>query len=252
LDFYKKFDLISFNKENAMRLLILGFLMFSSSFASATADSIPPTGSLNPIYLEENLDLRTITKSEFLTTLSLARKIFAPLAATNNRKLEIFSDWNSDWTQAFARRWDTDQILIYGGIARITAGTQDSLALLICHELGHLYGGIPYSDEHNQLSAEGQADWWATNYCWSRFSEQLPSTNPDSKDRALRAALVVTAFYAKNRNIPAPLPNTPDSTVVEETVLTHPEPQCRLDTYLAGLINNPRPLCWWKEPLSVP
>lgn len=210
-----------------MKVLILCLFIFCSPFAHATSDSI--------------------TRTEFLTTLSLARKIFSPLATVSNRRLEIFSDWNSNWTQSFARRWDTDQVLIYGGIARIPGGTQDSLALLICHELGHLYGGTPYSDISNLLSAEGQADWWATNYCWPRFAEQLPSTNPDINDRALKAALVVTAFYAANRNIPAPQPNTPDATVVEETLLTHPEPQCRLDTYIAGLENAPRPSCWWKN-----
>lgn len=188
-----------------------------------------------------------ITRNQFLQTLAIARKTFSNLATDNHRRLEIFSDWNSDWTQAFARRWDTDQLLIYGGLARIPQGSQDSLALLICHELGHLYAGRPYSDEHNALSAEGQADWWATQYCWPRFIQQLPNSSLTANERAIKAALIVTAFYARNRNIPAPTVETPDLTEVDETVLTHPEPQCRLDTYLAGLFNQPRPRCWWKN-----
>lgn len=209
-----------------MKLLIWFSLIFAPTFAH---------GASSP----------AMTRSEFLGVLAVARKTFTPLATSHNRRLEIMSDWSSDWAQAFTRRWETDQVLVYGGIARIAGGTQDSLALLICHELGHLYAGAPYSDEHSALSAEGQADWWATNFCWPRFAEQLPSSNPDIHNRAIRASLIVTAFYAANRNIPAPTLQTPDLTIVEKTLLTHPEPQCRLDTYVAGLANTSRPLCWW-------
>lgn len=260
-----------------MKLWSLIFLLLSQSvFASVDSFSqnFAPSSNIKIDNSQISFDLQnsetsayTITRAEFLSTLSIARKLFTPLAAEKNRRLEIFSDWNSNWTQAFARRWDTDQVLIYGGIARIPGGTQDSLALLLCHEIGHLYAGAPYSDEHNMLSAEGQADWWATNLCWFQLAKELKTSTQNLrttsnslseisqppaeelfklKDRALKAALIVTAFYAANRNIPAPLIETPDLTIVDKTLLTHPEPQCRLDTYVAGLIGSPRPFCWWK------
>lgn len=186
-----------------------------------------------------------ITRTEFRQTLATAHRLFSPLAARDGRKLEFLTDWNQDWAQAFARRWDNDQVVIYGGIARIPRGTIDTFALFICHELGHLYGGTPYRDEHNRIAVEGQADWWATSECWNTLAADLPARPGSLEQRGVEAALIVTAFYAANRNIPAPAVETPDSTRVEKTLMTHPEPQCRLDTYIAGLLKNERPRCWW-------
>lgn len=185
-----------------------------------------------------------MTKTQFRSTVATARRLFSYLAENNGRRLEFFTDWDSDWAQAFARRWESDQILIHGGIARIPGGNVDSLALLICHELGHLYGGTPYSDSHNSLSAEGQADWWATKECWPVIAPAL-SSDVDIGGRGQRAALVATAFYAANRGLSAPKVSTPDPSEVGKTLLTHPEPQCRLDTYVAGLKGQERPRCWW-------
>lgn len=204
--------------------------------AQATVDS----------FLVKAQSTSAVTRTQFRQTMATAHRLFAPLSAIDNRKLEFYSDWNQDWAQAFARRWETDQVIIYGGIARIANGTMDSFALIVCHELGHLYGGLPQGDTHNRISVEGQADYWATSYCWDKLAAEIPSTNPDIKDRGVKAALVVTAFYAANRNIAAPKVSTPDLTEVESTVMTHPEPQCRLDTYLAGLESKPRPRCWFK------
>ncbi len=214
------------------------------------------TALLTPLTLLASSDSLTVqssansavTRTQFRQVIASAHRVFSPYSAADNRKLEFYSDWNQDWAQAFARRWETDQVIIYGGIARIPGGTIDSFALIVCHELGHLYGATPYSDEHNRISTEGQADYWATSECWRKLAPELAVNNPLTvEERAQRAALIVTAFYASNRNIPAPRIETPDLTVVEETLRTHPEPQCRLDTYMAGLWNQPRPRCWFAD-----
>jgi len=186
-----------------------------------------------------------VSKTDFRLVLAALEKVFSPVAASMSRTLEFQYDWDADWAQAFARRWETDQVVIYGGIARIPGSTTDSLALILCHELGHLYGGEPFSDEYNKLALEGQADYFATLDCWDRVITEIPVREGNERDRAFAAALTVTAFFASNRGIAAPKIETPDTTVVTTTLKTHPEPQCRLDTYMAGLEKAERPRCWW-------
>ena len=196
-----------------------------------------------------------LSKRLFIGVISLMRRSFSPLAHQDGRDLVIYSDYDSHWPQAFARRWDSDQVLVHGGMAGLPGSTADSFALTLCHELGHLYGGLPYSDIHNQISVEGQADYWATEVCFPQIIAALPSRTP-SRDslkycdgkidcaRTLDAALVMTAFFADNRRIPHPKVSTPDESVAHEVLLTHPEPQCRLDTFWAGIHQRLRPRCW--------
>lgn len=168
------------------------------------------------------------------------------------------TDYEAEWAQAFARRWETDQVIVYGGVAAIPHGSEDTLAMILCHETGHLYGGRPFSDEFNKLSLEGQADYWGAGECLPKI---LPVLSPRSSSREslkfcqgdlncgrmVDAFLIVTAHFADNRNLPHPTLETPDSDVVETNFQTHPSPQCRLDTMIAGLKKQPRPRCWFKN-----
>jgi len=183
-----------------------------------------------------------LPRKRFFEIIRIFETEFQELARVKGRKFEIFADYNSDWAQAFARRWETDHILVYGGAASLGGDTEDTFALLLCHETGHLYGGAPWSDEHNELSLEGQADYWSAS-CFKRI---LPRLSPREGDRLTDAALALTAFYADNRGIAHPDVTTPDLTVVDRILKTHPEPQCRLDTILSGMRESERPLCWWK------
>lgn len=184
-----------------------------------------------------------LPKKRFLAILQVFQTEFQDLARSSGRKFEIFSDYNSDWAQAFARRWETDHIIVYGGVAALNGGDEDTMALLLCHETGHLYGGLPYGDEQNRLSLEGQADYWSAS-CFNRVIQKLGV--PGDK-RLEKAALALTAFYADNRGIPHPDLSTPDHSQVERTLQTHPEPQCRLDTIMAGMKGEGRPRCWFYE-----
>lgn len=209
--------------------LVLFFILFSGVALGSPENAIFIPGGVK------------LPKKRFLEIIRLFETEFQPLAAQNGRTFEILSDYNEDWAQAFARRWETDHIIVYGGASALIGGTEDSFALLLCHETGHLYGGRPWGDDKNQLSLEGQADYWS-HKC---FHQIVPKLAPRTGDRLKEAALVLTAFYADNRNIQHPRVDTPDETVVPETLKTHPEPQCRLDTILAGSAGRPRPKCWF-------
>lgn len=197
-----------------------------------------------------------LSKKRFYSVISLMKATYEPLAQQHGRKLEFLASYEENWAQAFSRRWETDQIIVFGGIAGIPGMTEDSLALILCHELGHLYGGVPYSDVYNQLAVEGQADYWATLFCFSEVVAKLPNRIPLSSSlsscrnniqcaRTLDASLVMTAFFADNRSLPHPSLETPDISVVTEVLMTHPSPQCRLDTLWAGIQKNNRPQCWF-------
>lgn len=210
--------------------------MLANSLAHAHLDSTVPVLK----FVDGGL-----TRTEFTQTIKTFEAVFASYAARDNRVFEILSDWNESWPQAFARRWETDHLIVYGGIARIPGSTVDSFALTLCHEVGHLYGGEPFGDEHNRMAVEGQADYWATSECWEKIVHELPLREGSVQERGVAAAIILTAFFAANRNLPAPRVETPDTSVAERINRTHPLPQCRLDTYLAGLELKERPLCWW-------
>jgi hypothetical protein len=227
-----------------MKVLLLTLFISLNVSASMTEELMRPTGA-------------KLTKARFNAVIRIMETEFQGLAAESGRKLEFLTDYDEDWAQAFARRWETDQVIVYGGASGLNGGSEDSFALILCHEVGHLYGGTPYSDEHNKLAVEGQADFWSTRECFKRIALKLTAKVPLEASlkfcnadvvcaRTIEAALVVTAFYADNRSLVHPKLDTPDVTTAEATNRTHPLPQCRLDTLKAGLEFLSRPLCWYK------
>jgi hypothetical protein len=194
-----------------------------------------------------------INKLKFRRIIKTMKTTFQYLAHDKGEELLIYGDWiDSTADMALARRWDNAQVIIYRGMAHRREINPDALILIICHELGHLYGGEPLKDEYNQISPEGQADYFATNKCL-RKALLAHSTSGDIEKRIVDAQLNVSLFLANNWGLVAPQFSTPDTTVVTETLMTHPSPQCRLDTYKAGHKNGPRPSCWYsKQELTFP
>jgi hypothetical protein len=218
-----------------MKSLLIGFLAAVSLQSFAHMDE-------TPVIMDPS---RKLPKKIFHQVISLMETTFSPYAEVSGRKLVFMTDYDADWAQAFARRWETDQVIVYGGVAALPSINEDVLALLLCHELGHLYGGRPWSDEYNKLSLEGQADYWSAE-CFEKVVSELPER--DSGNRLKEAAMILTAFYADNRNLPHPRIETPDLSIATSTNQTHPLPQCRLDTILSGEARQPRPACWFHLP----
>ncbi|OUR96726.1 hypothetical protein A9Q84_10315 [Halobacteriovorax marinus] len=187
-----------------------------------------------------------IPKREFFKILTHLENEFQYLAKEQGEVLNILGGWSDrSADMAFARRWDTAQVLIFRGMAHRRELDRDALILIICHEIGHLYGGTPYSNLANKLSLEGQADYFATQTCLPHAL--LSYKNENLEKRIDQAMLNVGKFLANNRRINHPSFDTPDTTQVEQMLRTHPEPQCRLDTYVAGLYSLGRPACWFRE-----
>lgn len=204
------------------------------------------------------------------------------------------------------QRNDSDKTIfevnMFGGLARHETITPDGFALVVCHELGHHLAGAPrkldWMGNLRWASNEGQADYWGTMKCLRKVLENEAETTTflkkqaydkeaydacrdsygtDEKEVALctrtsMAGKSLAMLFNSLRSIATPVKfDTPDSKVAAKTFHSHPQPQCRLDTYFQGSLctishtvdvdhDNPflgvctrrdgdskgiRPLCWW-------
>ncbi len=137
--------------------------------------------------------------------------------------------------------------------------------LILCHELGHAYGGSPYLILKN-TSAEGQADYYATHVCFDLVSKYLErdarffptpkhvtqfTTKVCNGSEAcllkLSAGIALGKVFAQRAHQDMPDYETPDKSVVRGgSVVGYPSKvQCRLDTFFAGVFDLPRPACWY-------
>jgi hypothetical protein len=171
-----------------------------------------------------------------------------------NKKLILKDAWEESRVNAHATRDDDNNpvIVFNGGLARHEQMTKEGMLLILCHELGHHYGGAPKSfrgksSRRSWSSAEGQADYFATNKCMNAFLPYTLSamsidydTAPLGCDselcrRIAPAALSVGNLFASlKQQWRKPSINKKDPNKVDKTEYTHPSPQCRVDTFLAG------------------
>jgi hypothetical protein len=160
----------------------------------------------------------------------------------------------------------------------------DEIKLLLCHELGHVMGGSPFmffqgASPELKVSAEGQADYFASNTCLPYlFKNQIepdwidelmddpeiikvcPQSNKKEQSLCIRIAIASRNFsifmYEQLKRqddfIPPKSPGLypeffkEDSKVVTQTLTRdYPSPLCRLQTLIAGFYNEDRPRCWF-------
>lgn len=147
---------------------------------------------------------------------------------------------------------------------------KDIFAQIICHELGHHIGGDREIDKivlkKTGLFAEGQADYWSTNICLKKYYQKeklfirnikIPQDLADkcdaqyhSEDDKLICYKTVETSLKVGLYLTTAIP--PDYTKKampykkEHFIFfDHPDAQCRLDTFLAGVFSEDRPRCWY-------
>ena len=140
------------------------------------------------------------------------------------------------------------KINVGGGFLNNHLLSLPAFRLLLCHELGHHIGGEPYkfpeSDEYGWIAVEGQSDYFATARCAPLFLK--------NREEQVAASLELAEYWwFRKRRQRGPRPSL-DAHAKERpprTLIGHPSPQCRLDTYLAGLDcssgQDCRPPCWY-------
>ena len=151
--------------------------------------------------------------------------------------------------------------------------------MIICHELGHLFGGAPRknvppewdgpvgSDGMSLMSSEGQADYYASSACFKRMltlekqspridlkrvgpvlknkCQAIAKKNGKDLEACLRSALGGLDFLNLVRDFPISCEHE-DKNIAPQLIRdSYPERQCRLDTIINGT------LCSEVLPLSL-
>ncbi|MFZ4714822.1 MAG: hypothetical protein ACOYL6_13980 [Bacteriovoracaceae bacterium] len=128
-------------------------------------------------------------------------------------------------------------ISVWGGMVRHKKMNPVVMTLLLCHELGHLFGGTPYKSINGWSSTEGQADYYSTMVCVKEFDYSIEEIS--------QAAYQLVSIYAEASNKAPPSIDQCDESSVVRINYGYPGIQCRYDTLMDGLNLKARPSCWY-------
>lgn len=284
--------------------MLIGSLALSMSLSSLAlaCDQHGKSGFLP----ENNLSIAVgdkmagdMTEARFLEIVGRVEAIYSPIIkAEFGADLYMNNDWKSTTVNASAQQYGSKwQVNMYGGLARHKLATDDGFMMVVCHELGHHIGGAPRYDRNTDwASNEGQADYFAGLKCMRRIlqgddniaivagmsidaeaTKQCREVYKSESEVALcqRIAMAgkslgsLLGSLGGNSRVNF---DTPDKKIVKSTNDAHPQAQCRLDTYFAGMLcdksidenvsmedaitgtcikkdgyaKGVRPLCWYK------
>lgn len=254
-----------------LRFLILATILAVSGITGCGAEEATkqkPTSKWvedNDLWKEDGLYLaENVSEKMFNDIISAAEKIYEPIAKEWKEQLVINRNWDDPTVNANAwrnGRGDTE-INMYGGLARRPEVVPMGFALVLCHELNHLYGGTPYINPLVKMSAEGQADFSGAGWCLKNIVETVADESEieiteymkttcgeDNRTclRQLAGGFSLGKLLAVLKEETIPSFETPDKTVVTRTNTSYPKTiQCRLDSYHNGALGKDRPLCWYK------
>ena len=285
-----------------MKFLLIVIMSLSPIIHSYACGNGPGDGYLpkNNLYIPDGHGLiQGIEKAEFDTVLDQVSTIYSSEISRFGGTLKIIRKWTDGTVNALARREGSNFVIeMFGGLARHSAITKDAFTLVACHEIGHHIGGAPVYNDASMgwASTEGQSDYFATAKCLRKvfqkednqqIVEQMKidptvqrecnQKHSDPNEQAIckrisMAGLSGASMFAVIQNQPMPKFDTPDPAVVGQTYESHPQYQCRLDTYFNGAVcdvsedidfssTDPqigacnqaanknygfRPLCWYK------
>ena len=241
-------------------------LRLSLSFASlallssglAHASILPP----NNLHLRDNvLQLANMTEAEFAAIVNNIVEQYQPLAKIHGGELSSNNLWSDPTVNASAQQDGNNWVInMYGGLARRPEVTPDGFAMVVCHELGHHFGGFPFYGDADWAASEGQSDFFATQSCarkiWkdekdlnASFAQMVSPAEKQKCDsstskvddrnlcyRTVSAGQSLANLLSALNNGGVPRTDTPDRSVVRQTVTSHPAAQCRLDTYFSGAL----------------
>ena len=245
-----------------MKYFLIFIILYSTHTFSCDKDGKSGIMPKNSMRIPVDAKIQNgMTEIKFKAILKKIENVYKPVVKARKRRLKIIKKWKDDTVNANAAQVrKTYKITVYGGLARHPLTTEDSLLLVICHEMGHHLGGAPRKgiSEKYWASSEGQADYWASMKCMRRVllgednqkiisqmeiepivREKCESIFQDSNERALcmrssMASLSLSKLLADGDEVVSFL--TPDQNVVVRTSTLHPEAQCRLDTYFQGAL----------------
>ncbi len=239
-------------------LTLGGVLLATTGFAQTLPD--------NDLYLEDSPEeVVNMTEAEFNDIVNEIVDHYKPLAEAQGGNLTAENNWADSTVNAYANQSGGEwSIHMFGGLARRPEVTKDGFAMVVCHELGHHFGGHYFHKTWWGVSwaaCEGQSDYFATHACarevWKdrAFENELAAADVDaaaqdkcdaawetSEDRNLCYRITMagkslaTLLGALSNGTTPPEFDTPDPRKVTQTDTKHPKAQCRLDTYFHGAL----------------
>jgi hypothetical protein len=261
---------MSFSRREIMKKGILLSLFLMSSLQtsySCTIDGKEGIVPENDLYISvHSRNARGISEEEFHSVLDKVEGLYKADITAKGKTLQVVRNWTDGTVNAYAEQSGaTWKISMFGGLARHETITADGFALVACHELGHHLGGAPKKKGLFSLSAwasnEGQSDYWGTMKCLRKYFEtddnilitstmdipaeakaKCESVYSNAEDlavchRSAMAGMSLARLFQVLRKLPeVPKFETPDPKVVWSTNHSHPDPQCRLDTYFQGAL----------------
>jgi hypothetical protein len=223
----------------------------------------------NILHLRQTTLNSNIDEATFNAIIDRAYDFYQPIVSSYGATLEIMRGWEYDDVNALAgRSGDIWTVIMFGGLARAPEVTADGFALVICHEMGHHLGGYPFSAGATWSGSEGQSDYFATHSCarqmWrdddnTGFGEHVHPTakthcdaewnHQSERDLCYRVSFAAQSLGDLLGSLEGATASydTPDETRVSMTRKSHPNAQCRLDTYLAGSLCKVEP-----NPYQIP
>lgn len=242
-------------------MIKLIYTLFLLTYSFGVFASFPKNDLSRPI-VNNKFDLKN--KRVFDQVLDELASIYTKKIESYGANFEIIRAWEDDKVNASARKKGKDwAIKVYGGLFRFELITPDSFAMVICHEIGHLIGGAPTWKPQNISSSEGQADYFSSLSCMKTYlqnkknSEYLKDKTISNfikkecvkvyeQDEAKNLICLRQALAAKNLGdtyIYLSSGKTPVSFETKDPYIRmfilfngYPNPQCRLDTLLSGLL----------------
>lgn len=244
-----------------MRLLLTILIAVSGSQAmAAKLSQIGCFGNLAGLNQPQRFSQQPkVSGHEIKQVMELIYRVYADDFFAKGLSLQL--NYIEDSTfNAFARREGADgeiaSVNILSGLGMNENSNTDVVALVTCHELGHHVGGLPHYEGY-EMSNEGQADYFAGIECLRRYYEVTPFKVPldvgavkscrrvwsDSLEveacaRTIGAGQAVAKIFARNNTGLMTMPDLTRRNIqrVTEMFDSHPEAQCRLDTYSAGAL----------------
>lgn len=186
----------------------------------------------------------------------------AEVFKTTRMPLQLETRWEDPYYGASALKGTPPGVIAIfarGGMIRTPEMSEDILALVFCHELGHALGGTPYQSTPGSewSSIEGQADFFAASRCLptyfnSRSSTPIPTIELQKKilDTSLAAVRFFQKYSFLNEESVALEKQAPE-VATQLNLNSYPSLQCRLDTFKAGAFcameptQCKAPACWW-------
>lgn len=230
-----------------------------------------------------------IQKRDFLKVTLAVYETYVAEFKLNKTRVDINHDWERPFFTAFAKKEGEKHFSInfWGGLARIPGMTNDALALVACHEIGHIWGAKPMIriNHLSWSSTEGQSDYFATGACLKRYFKNTTSAQyhheieseasaytlcrvqyPDDLDFSvcLKSIEAAKSFgkvlnYLAQDDLRLDI-TTPSLQIIGQTLYnSYPTQQCRLDTLVNGSLcpqdeypclngSGQRPKCWYSSP----